>query len=195
MVAAPKLTQPITFEEYLELETTSDCKHELVDGYLHAFAGATDRHGEIVMNASFHLHGAARGGPCRVYATDMKLRLSARRGYYPDIIVVCDPSDNASLYRTRPCVIVEVSSPSTAATDRREKLPAYRQLPSLQVVLLVAQDEMRVERHWRDAEGVWWEAVLSAGDRVPIPCLDLELSIDALYEGVALPPPSRDDEF
>ncbi|PIV87973.1 MAG: Uma2 family endonuclease, partial [Hydrogenophilales bacterium CG17_big_fil_post_rev_8_21_14_2_50_63_12] len=46
---------------------------------------------------------------------------------------------------TRPCLLAEVLSPNTEATDRREKLTAYQRLPSLREYLLIAQDEMRVE--------------------------------------------------
>jgi Uma2 family endonuclease len=192
MAAKPRPIQPVTFDEYLELEEASTEKHELVDGELHAFAGGTGRHGRIVSNLMVQLGNAALDTQCTVFASDMKIRLSEKRGYYPDVMIACDPFDDTLPFITDPCVVVEVASPSTAQTDRREKLPAYRQLANLQLVLLVAQDRMRVERHWRDANGIWWEAVLGPGDHIPIPCIDVELPVTALYRGMLMPAPSDD---
>jgi Uma2 family endonuclease len=64
--------------------------------------------------------------------------------YYPDLLVSCDPEDNEKYYRTRPCLIVEVLSPTTERIDRREKFMAYTSLPSLQEYILIAQDRQAV---------------------------------------------------
>jgi hypothetical protein len=40
-----------------------------------------------------------------------------------------------------PMFVIEVLSPSTEATDRREKLLVYRTLPSLSEYVLISQDE------------------------------------------------------
>jgi Uma2 family endonuclease len=43
-------------------------------------------------------------------------------------------------YLQYPSVVVEVPSPTTESTDRREKSSAYRRLDSLQAGVLVDQD-------------------------------------------------------
>ena len=70
------------------------------------------------------LADAAEGGPCRVYFSDMKLRVADDLFYYPDVLVACEPDDTYT--EDEPCLVVEVASPSTGTTDRREKLAASK---------------------------------------------------------------------
>src|SRR5690348_3972218 len=85
----------------------------------------TMRHAQIVMNVATRLHAAARGGPCRVITADVKVRVSDERYYYPDVAVVSTPMRPDDTIITDPCLIVEVTSPSTARVDRGEKRQAY----------------------------------------------------------------------
>ena len=105
--------------------------------------------------------------------------------YYPDVQVLCDPTDNDPLVKRRPCMGVEVTSERTEAIDHREKLPVYRGIASLQLYLIVAQDRREVTVHVRDADGTWQTRQARASDSVPINCLaDHELSLDAMYQDV-----------
>jgi Uma2 family endonuclease len=74
--------------------------------------------------------------PAATFMSDMKLRIADYRSYYyPEVMLVCDDSDQHSIYKTAPCFIAEVLSPSTANIDQREKwvhyLPGYSQLALL----------------------------------------------------------------
>ena len=75
--------------------------------------------------------------------------------YYPDVLVACGPAPDDPYVESEPCLVVEVASPGTETTDRREKLAAYKKIPSLGAYLIVAQDRQRIERHWRGEDGVW----------------------------------------
>lgn len=161
-------------------------RHEYVGGSLYALAGASDRHNEIVTNLVAALRPGIRGTACKLYSNDMKLRLSDDVVYYPDLMVVCDPTDRDRYVRNRPCAIVEVLSPTTEVTDRREKLFGYRQIRSLQAYILIAQDELHVERHFRNALGQWENAELTGEGIVPFPCPEIELTIADIYEGIDL---------
>ena len=48
-------------------------KHELVEGFPHALAGASDRHNRVVVNLV--LGPLARKKGCRLYASDMRLKV------------------------------------------------------------------------------------------------------------------------
>ena len=63
------LRKPFHFSEadYLEFDATTDVKHEYVAGYIHAMAGASERHNRIAMNIGFHLRASARGSDCGVF--------------------------------------------------------------------------------------------------------------------------------
>jgi hypothetical protein len=89
------LPPPLSVEEYLELEENSTVKHEYLDGYVYAMAGGTVDHGAIAVNVLAALRPLLRGGSCRVYNSDVKVRLGPRRFVYPDLSVSCDPRDYA----------------------------------------------------------------------------------------------------
>src|SRR5262249_44461119 len=54
-----------------------------------------------------------------------------------------------------PRALVEVLSDSTEKYDRGAKFGHYRQIPSLQEYVLVAQDRPLVERYVRQADNSW----------------------------------------
>jgi Uma2 family endonuclease len=177
----------LTVEEYLEFEKGGGQRHEYVGGRIYAHAGGTSRHNAISVNLLTALWEAARGGPCRVYGSDMMLRATEEVFYYPDVTVVCgeDEAGEDALYQEAPCLLVKVTSPSTEATDRREKMLAYKSIPSLRAYLVVDQRMMRVERHWRDDAGRWWYAEsVGRNGVVPVPCPETEIPLPRIYEGL-----------
>jgi Uma2 family endonuclease len=131
-----------TVKEYLALEGDSTVRHEYVAGMIYAHAGGTSRHNAIATNVLAALWNAARGGPCRVYGSDMRLRAADDVFYYPDVMVVYGDNEagDEALYQHAPCLVVEVTSPSTESIDRREKAFTYRKMPSLQAYLVVDQN-------------------------------------------------------
>lgn len=180
---AARRTLP-TVEDYLGLEAASSVRHEYLAGEVYALAGATRRHNRIALNIATRLITAARGGPCRVYVSDVKLLAARDVVYYPDVMVACGPEAEDPLVEHAPCLVVEVISPSTEMIDRREKAMVYKGIAGLRAYLMVHQERRRVERHWRDDEGAWWHADLADEGRVPVPCPALELTLDEIYEGV-----------
>lgn len=176
----------LSIDEYLELEERSTVRHEYVGGELYAHAGASESHNLVAANVHGHIWTATRDSECRAYANDMKLRAAPDAMYYPDIMVVCDVDDTDPLVKSKPCLIVEVLSPSTEHTDRREKLLAYRRIESLKAYIMVYQDQRRVARQWRDDAGAWWQAEISGDGIVPLPCPEIVLTLDEIYERTAL---------
>jgi Uma2 family endonuclease len=175
----------LSVEEYLELERSTGVKHEYVLGQVYALAGATEDHNRIALNIAAALLPAARAMGCRVVGSDQKLQPGNDLYYYPDVQVLCDPTDDDPLVKRRPCVVVEVSSERTEATDRREKLLVYRGISSLLLYLIVAQDRREVTVHFRDAAGTWKTRQARALDTIPVACLgDHELSLEAIYQDV-----------
>jgi Uma2 family endonuclease len=184
---APRRTPPPTVEEFLDMEEASPTKHEYVAGQIYALSGATARHNRLAANIIAQLWAAAHGGPCRVYGSDMRLRIGDDAVYYPDVQVVCDPAETEDLYTTAPCVIVEVLAPSTSSIDLREKLMAYRRLESLRAYVIIFQDERRIIRHYRAENNVWFDALHGADSAVPFPCPEIELTLADIYQGLDQP--------
>ena len=174
----------MSVEEYLELEAASTIRHEYVDGRLYALAGVTNQHDDIVVNVITSFRSASRGTPCRVRTGEVMLHVSATRYYYPDVHVVCHPVILNARSVTDPCVIVEVLSPSTSQIDLREKLLAYTTIETLRAYYIVHQDRMTVDNHWRDDDGNWWHGTLHGEGALHVPCLNIDLPLAEIYEGV-----------
>ena len=185
----------VTFDEYLAFEEAHPLRHEFIDGYVYAMSGASSPHGQIVANVSGHLWTGARGGPCRVYAQGLKLRVGDRV-FYPDVMVVCDAGGTDDKMAYAPCLLVEVLSHGTALKDRTVKHAAYTSLPSLRAYWIVSQEWRSVERHWRDAGGAWRSDVVQGGGALDVSCPPrAPLTLDEVYEGLDVPhapaPPRR----
>ena len=175
--------------DYLEWESRAKDKHEYIAGEIFAMAGASERHNRIALNIAFHLRLATRGHSCRAFMSDMKLRVATHRSYYyPDVMLVCDDSDQHPIYKTAPCFIAEVLSPSTANIDQREKWLHYRDIPSLRYYLLVDADHLNARLLTRVSQDRWTEQNLDREDIVEIACGDahLTLGLDDLYEDTGL---------
>jgi Uma2 family endonuclease len=177
----------MTVEEYLRLDEGSSLRHEYVAGEVYAMAGVTVRHNRMARNLVIQLSSAAGDGPCEVFSSDVRLRAGDDVYYYPDVMVVCGRVAELDVIATEPCVVIEVTSPSTARIDRGEKLAAYRGIPSLRAYLIVDHRRRRVERHWRnDATAAWIHDEVVGEGSVLVPCLDVELALAAIYHRVDL---------
>ena len=129
-VLSPEL---IGADDYLEGEKVAEVRHEFVAGQVFAMAGASEEHNLIAGNVFAALHDHLRGKVCRVFTLDMKVRLyisAAHLFYYPDVLVACEPRDSNRYFKRFPKVLVEVLSPETDRTDRREKSVGYTQTKS-----------------------------------------------------------------
>ncbi len=143
-------------EDYLKAEEKASIRCEYVDGYAFEMSGANRRHNIIVGNIFTVLHAFLQNNPCRPFMEAFKVHIKAANCfYYPDVMVACDKSDGDRVYTEEPVLIVEVRSPSTAATDHREKRINYFKLPSLKEYAIVHQEYKRVELFRKNVDGTW----------------------------------------
>ncbi len=175
---------PLSIKDYLTGELESEIRHEFYDGQVYAMAGAGKRHNTIALNLASFLRQNTRGTSCRSFIADMKLYIAElNRFYYPDVLLACNADDNEELYIEKPCLIVEVLSPSTEGIDRREKFHAYQGIPSLQEYVMVSQEEQKVELYRRD--GKYWQFfLLDRDDALHLEYLDLDIKMKEVYEDV-----------
>jgi Uma2 family endonuclease len=167
-------------EEYLQLEESTREKHELFQGEVFAMGGASEAHNLIVLNVGAELRQELRGKPCRVYPSDLRVKVDPSGLYtYPDVVLVCGQPRFEQPGETllNPTLLVEVLSDSSEAYDRGRKSEQYRTIASLTDYLLIAQDRVLVEHYSRQPEDRW---LLHAANR-----LDDSIAIDSL--GCALP--------
>jgi Uma2 family endonuclease len=81
-------------------------------------------------------------------------------------------------------LLVEVLSPSTAATDRGDKFVAYRQLPSLREYLLIDPQSRRCDVYRLGADGLWVLHPFEAGQDLRLASVELDLPAAVLWDEV-----------
>lgn len=189
MIASPQYSH-LTSDEYLQFEETSHIKHEYIDGEVYAMAGATDAHVTIAGNIFALLLSHLRGSGCRVYISDMKVRIEHKnRFYYPDVMVTCDQRDREnSTYKLFPSVIIEVLSNSTEAFDRGDKFADYQSLETLQEYVLINSKKARIECFSRGEDGLWiLQNYTLANQQFQFKSIDFTGRIVEIYEEVDFP--------
>jgi len=108
---------------------------ELIDGIPYDMTPApSQRHQEIVTELIVQFGVFLRDSPCRLYTAPFDVRLpksmengmTASTVVQPDLLVVCDREklDGKGVVGS-PTLVVEITSPSTAGKDLREKRAAY----------------------------------------------------------------------
>ena len=174
---------PMTVAEFLAREETQELRWEF-DGFTPvAMTGGTEAHEIIQLNLVAALNARLRGTPCRAYGSNVKVRVAADRIRYPDAFVVRAPVNPRGTVRDDPVVIFEVLSPSTARTDRVEKMHEYWETPSIQRYVLIEQDAVSAMAFARGDES-WSGRVLWPGSVLALPEIGIELPLDEMYEGI-----------
>src|SRR6185369_12510163 len=176
----------ISVDEYLGGEKLAEVRHEFVAGHVFAMAGASEEHNFIAGNIFAALHAHLQGKSWRVFLAEMKARLLVSETdifYYPDVMVACDPRDTDRYFKRFPKVLIEVLSPDTERTDRREKFLSYTQIETLEEYVLVAQDRREVTIFRRNGE--WQPEILSKSEsELELASLGFTLRLEGIYEGV-----------
>jgi len=178
-----------SIEEYLELEATSELKHEYENGLILEMSGGTINHGVISDNIYNALRQRIRksGSGCKTYSDKIKVRIEDLNQFvYPDAMVICggiERSDKDAESVTNPKVIVEVLSKSTVGYDRGDKFHKYRQLDSFQEYILIDQYQYVVETFYKNEQG-FWEISRAEGleNELYIKSLDFSISLSELYD-------------
>ncbi|TMA53915.1 MAG: Uma2 family endonuclease [Deltaproteobacteria bacterium] len=180
-----------TPQEYLALERKAEHRSEYFAGEIFAMSGASERHNLIALNVAASLHAQFRNRSYKVYASDMRVKVSATGLYtYPDVVALCgEPQfdDEQKDTLLNPTVIIEVLSPSTEAYDRGDKFGHYRKLASLAEYVLISQDKPHVEHYVRQPDNQWLLSEASSlQDSVQLPSINCTLVLAEIYEKVEL---------
>lgn len=175
----------MTYPEYLAREAVAVERHEFLDGAVFAMSGGTPEHAALMAAVVVQLGQALRGQPCRVYSSDLRVRVKATGlTTYGDVTVVCgalqtDSDDKHAC--VNPALIVEVLSETTEAYDRGAKASHYRRIESLREYVLVAQTEPLVEVYRRNERGRWELAVEARDGKAELSSLGVSLDVAELY--------------
>src|SRR4028119_2480007 len=82
--------QKFTIEEYLQMERSSEQKHEYYNGEVFAMSGAGPKHNVIFRNVYGELAFWLKGKPCQPYGSDLRIHIPENTLFtYPDISIIC----------------------------------------------------------------------------------------------------------
>jgi Uma2 family endonuclease len=184
-MTAARAEARMTPAEYLARERQAQTKSEYIGGFVVAMTGASRKHNYVAGDIFGELRDQLRGSPCDVFTGDMRVKVAEAGDYtYPDVIVACGDlefEDSELDTLLTPTVIIEVLSPSTEAYDRGAKFINYRQLPTLQEYVLVAQDRPSVEHYARHGNQWVLTTITDLEATVPLPTIGCELSMREIY--------------
>ena len=180
-----------TPQDYLAIERSTEQRSEYFNGEIFAMSGASEKHNLIVLNVAASLHAQKEGKPCKVYASDMRLKVSETGLYtYPDVVALCGEArfdDDQRDTLVNPSVIIEVLSKSTEGYDRGEKSAHYRKIESLLQYVLISRDKNHIESYVRQTDNRWLMPEISQSqEKLELPSIQSTLLIDDVYDRVRL---------
>ncbi len=159
-----------------------DERWELLDGVPVLMSPTSGRHQRIVANLVRRLDDLAERRGCSALP-GLSVLSEAMDDFapVPDIVVQSGslPRDG---YTRDPLLVAEVLSPSTMSADRGRKTDFFRTVASLQCLLIVYQDDARVEVWRRDAG--WAMRMLGRDEAVDLPELGGVLAVADIYARV-----------
>lgn len=186
----------MTEEQYLALDDATDGNYEYYNGYVVMvrppssaygapvpldMAGGSPVHAELCIRIGGLIDQALGDTPCHVYSSDVKLSLGPDRNYYhPDLAVGCTEPGGKVI--TDPVLVIEVLSPATEKRDRGPKLETYKELPSIQEIVLVGSEAPEIiiyrrENHWRPYH-------YRSGDLVELHSLSISFPFEEVYRKI-----------
>jgi Uma2 family endonuclease len=179
-----------TLEDYLELDRTSEEKIEFWDGHVFTLAGASPNHNQIQSNLNFYLRLRLQGKNCRVYPSDMRVKVPEYLPYrYPDLSALCGEAKFENLGKqellVNPSLIVEILSDSTETFDRSYKFTYYKSIETFVEYVLIAQDRPHVWQFVKQSDNAWLNYEFNRpGDKFYLPALDCDLNLSEIYEAI-----------
>ena len=165
----------LTAEQFLEIDFGPDKRAELDNGVIRMMTGGTRGHMRTGRNLMRYLGSVLRGTGCSPYA-ESGVKTHGASVRYPDVMIVCGDDaegDDTLLTFENPRVILEILSPSTSTHDRGAKLAEYRELPTIDTVVLIDPRTGRITVAQRTGGDDWTDHVLGPEEALSLPSVNL----------------------
>jgi Uma2 family endonuclease len=183
----------MTLDEFLRWDDGTETHYELIGGFPVAMAPPAAAHRMIAMRLGARIDaGLANRRPCNAQSEAGIIRPDRADTYFEaDVAATCERHEFGQQALREPFLIVEILSPSTERHDRRVKLPVYRQLATVQEILLIDSDGIYAELH-RRAGAQWITEILRGADAMlSLASAGIEVRLSELYEGIELTAPKE----
>ncbi|MCP4661943.1 MAG: Uma2 family endonuclease [bacterium] len=184
--------EPISVDEFLDWESDDGHSYELRDGLVVAMAPTKPGHQILTARLARYLDEALDDRPSCSVRAEAAIVVTGRDGvvHHADLAVTCREHEPEQRHTPDPVVIVEILSPSTETYDRRVKLPDYRAIPSVEEIVLIAQDQLYCEVHRRFESDRWQTDLLQTPEaELRLMSIGFAQPLSVLYRKVAVERP------
>ena len=178
--------RPMNVAEFLRWDDGSDTRYELVGGFPLAMAPPARAHGILCARLAGIIDAGLRARrPCTAQTEAGITRPDRDDSFYvADIAVSCRPYQRGEQMVKDPILIVEILSPGTERHDRLTKVPTYRNIDTVEEILLIDSESLYAEVLRRDGER-WITALVRRPDAVlRLPSVGLAVAMAELYDGI-----------
>jgi Uma2 family endonuclease len=186
----------ISLEEFFALvESDPEHRYEYIDGYPYMMTGGTPDHSIICTHMSRILDEQLRKRPCIAYNSDVYVELADKTNCLcPDVSVSCDRRDRHAIKVIHyPCLVAEVLSPGTKARDRGIKSELYQNIPTVQEILFIDTQVMRIQLYRREID-YWTMRNFTQSDTIELTSVDVHFSVAEVYEKTTFDDTFADEE-
>ena len=176
---------PASEAEYLDIAPQFPARLEYHNGEIIAMSLASAIHELIVSSINYLLFAYFRDKDFLVTSSNAGLQIHRPDGsyYQPDLMVTQGKwqfKEGSKSIITNPYLLVEVMSPGTYRYDKEDKLPLYKDVPTLQYLVYAAQDRPYITVYERTNQVDVWlntdyktlDSVAQLGD-LPLPLTEV----------------------
>ena len=181
----------LTEDAYLASEPFGEVRREYVGGTAYAMDWPDESHSRLSLALAVMLGTQTRGRTLEAFAIQMRLRCRPAFApgeppcyFYPDAMVVRDPTDQGHAWRERPTALFEITSEETHRINHGEKRSVYLQLSGLEFYVRIEHDRPAAAIDRLTPDGWKRERVLGLEGTIRLPSLEIELPMAELFERV-----------
>jgi len=176
----------MTLAEFLRWEDGTDTRYELIGGLPMAMAPPARPHGVLCVRLGAAIDGALRSRrPCMAQTEAGIVRPDRDDTYYvADLAVTWSPYRRGEQLVNAPILIVEILSAGTEKHDLQVKVPAYREIDSVNEILLIDSESIYAEILRREGNRWITELVQRRDATLRLSSVDLQIAMAELYEGI-----------
>jgi Uma2 family endonuclease len=178
--------RPMNVAEFLRWQDGTDTRYELVGGFPLAMAPPAEAHRMLATRLASRIDAAlAARRPCNAQVEAGIIRSDRADSYFvADIAATCARNERGRQAIRAPILIVEILSPGTERHDRLTKVPIYRNIESVEEILLIDSESLYAEVLRRDGER-WITALVRGPDAVlRLAEIGVAVAMAELYDGI-----------
>jgi len=178
--------RPMSVDEFLLWEDGTDTRYELLWGVPTAMAPPAEAHRMLAMRLGSWVDAAlANRRPCNAQnEAGVSHPHRSDSFFVADIAVTCQPNERRRQAIKDPILLVETLSPGTERHDRQIKLPAYRDIESVEEILLIDSESFYAEILRREGDRWMTELVRGRDAVLRLSSVDAQIAMAELYEGI-----------